>query len=81
MTTSYTIVTGGGGELSAGISSEHEARQIAQRHANSLGEAVYVSGPEIPMDPDDDDDIGEAIEPCPDHWVHEGRCRSCGGAE
>lgn len=23
----------------------------------------------------------QAAEPCPDHWVHEGRCRSCGGAE
>lgn len=59
----YTIVTGEGGELSAGISTYVEAMQAAQRAANRLGESVFVTGPDIECDPDDDDDIGMEIKP------------------
>lgn len=62
MMAAYTVVTGEGGELAAGLTSESEARRAAQSHADRLGKTVYLSGPGIEMG-DDDEDIGEAVEP------------------
>lgn len=62
-TTYYTIVTGEGGELTTGIQSREQAMQAAREYADELNQTVYVSGPGIDMDPEDDEDIGLAVRP------------------
>lgn len=42
MNTTYAIDTGDGNELCSGLSPESYAREVAQRHANRLGESVYL---------------------------------------
>lgn len=59
----YTISTGEGGELGTVQGSLSEARRSAQESANERGETVYLSGPGIDVDEDDDTDIGEAFAP------------------
>jgi hypothetical protein len=61
--TTYTIYSEGGQELSGGISSELVARRVAQEFANDLVETVYLDTAPSSTDPDDDTDVGEAIEP------------------
>jgi hypothetical protein len=61
--TTYTIYAEGGQELSGGISSELVARRVAQEFANDLVETVYLDTAPSSTDPDDDTDVGEAIEP------------------
>ncbi len=60
----YTIVTGAGAELAAGIEGYDQARRAAQQHAAALGEPVYLSrSGGVDLDPEDDEDIGEEIAP------------------
>lgn len=61
----YSVVTGEGGELSAGLTLG-EARKAAQRWADERGEEVYVAGPglhTVGAEPGSDEDIGEEVEP------------------
>lgn len=59
----YTVVTGEGHELCSGVS-EQDIERIAQSHADSLAERVYYSeSGGAGLDPDDEEDIGTAIEP------------------
>jgi hypothetical protein len=58
----YVVVTGEGNELT--FASEHNVEAVAQFYADKLGETVYyglVGGGDL--DPDDDEDIGVAVEP------------------
>lgn len=57
----YNIYSGDGQALSEEIQSEIEARRIAQATANRLGETVYLDTVPSSTDPDDDEDMGEAI--------------------
>ena len=61
----YSVVTGDGGELLSGFCGTLEqAREAARRQANETGNPVYLTGPGIDTDPDDDDeDIGEEVLP------------------
>lgn len=59
----YNIYTGDGQALSEGIQSEIEARRIAQATANRIGKTVYLDTVPSSTDPDDDEDMGEAIAP------------------
>jgi hypothetical protein len=58
--TTYTVMTGEGGEMGAGLT-YREAREYAQELADERGETVYVSGPGLGGEADED--IGEAVEP------------------
>lgn len=59
--TIYTVVTGDGNELCSGVS-EYEIERVAQAWADRLAETVYYSSG-ADLDPEDDDDIGTAVEP------------------
>lgn len=61
--TSYTVVTGEGGELASGVPAQ-EIERVAQAHADRIGETVYYSemgGSDL--DEDDDENLGVAVEP------------------
>ncbi|TXH41478.1 MAG: hypothetical protein E6Q97_37395 [Desulfurellales bacterium] len=59
----YSIHTGDGGELSVGTRSYGEAVRAAREFAALTGGPVYISGGDIAMDPDDDEDAGEEVRP------------------
>jgi hypothetical protein len=46
MTTTYSIDTGDGRQLCAGLTGYDTARRVAQRRAGELGETVYLYSPE-----------------------------------
>lgn len=78
MATTYSVVTGEGGELGAGMSLD-EARRAAQEWANERGEDVFVSGPGLHtagVQRGSDEDIGECVEPS--NRVHVTRVASGG---
>jgi len=60
---SYSIQTGEGGDLGTVQGTLGQARQAAQCEANDRGEAVFITGPGIAVNPDDDADIGQRVEP------------------
>lgn len=61
--TSYTVVTGEGGELASGVSAQ-DIERVAQAHADRLGETVYYSETGgADLDENDDEDLGVAVEP------------------
>jgi hypothetical protein len=62
--TYYTCVTGDGDELFTGFQGTIEqAREAAKRDANTRGESVFLHGPEILIDEDTDESIGEEVMP------------------
>jgi hypothetical protein len=62
--TYYTCVTGDGDELFTGFQGTIEqARAAAKRHATALGSPVFLHGPEILIDEDTDESIGEEVMP------------------
>lgn len=60
----YAIYSENGQELSQfAAPTRTQARKIAQRSADEMGETVYLDTVPSSTDPDDDEDTGEAIEP------------------
>lgn len=86
----YMILTAEGNELTAGLTTTYrEARAAAKRHADAIGQTVYLAdGSE---DPDDDECIGEPVEPtsasscdsCGSYLAtrQDGLCEGCGNAK
>jgi hypothetical protein len=64
--TTYTISSEGGQEMATIQLCYREAKARAQEIANERGETVYLDTTPTSTDPDDDTDVGEAIEPAPD---------------
>lgn len=58
----YTIINGDG-TIEMQAESRERAFVVASEMATERGEPFFVSGPGIATDPDDDDDIGEQVDP------------------
>jgi hypothetical protein len=59
----YTIYSEGGQEIASSNLGYRETKARAQELANERGETVYLDTTPTSTDPDDDTDVGEAIEP------------------
>lgn len=60
----YQITTGEGGIVAdVQAASTAEAKAIAREWAKILGQSMFLAGPGIEIDPDDDEDIGIEVRP------------------
>lgn len=60
--TTYTVINGEG-TIEMQADSREQAFAVASEMATEHDEPFFVSGPGIATDPDDDDDIGEQVDP------------------